>query len=198
MRTLPLLAVLAALMPEAAAAQAPEPGQPPAQTPAQDAAQQMIQVYEEFCLVRFPNLHAVTDGVTAHHMTPAAGDQAAQALLGRPGTAWQIVTPKGTMLVAVESGGRQGCAVSGDVADDAGVRGAFDLLVTGFASGHEFGTLTKPPLQQGLVKGQPAALQLIGATPDGRPRQAFVNMATGAGPVMHVRLTREFAPEGAK
>jgi hypothetical protein len=28
------------------------------------------------------------------------------------------------------------------------------------------------------------------------PKQAFVNMATGAGPVMHVRLTREFAPAG--
>jgi hypothetical protein len=154
----------------------------------------MIQVYEEFCLVHFPDPNAVSAGAAAHHMTPAAPDQAAKVLLGRPGSAWTLSTPKGTYTVAIESGTRQGCAVSGDVADDAGVRAAFNLLVSMFANAHEFGTLAKPKLQSGLVDKQPAQLQLIGATPDGRPRQAFVNMATGNGPVMHVRMTREFAP----
>jgi hypothetical protein len=191
------LSVVLALLPLSAQAQrAPEPGQPPAQTAAQDAAQQLLLVYEEFCLTRFPEPAAVSEGVAAHHMSPATPAQSADALLGRAGTAWQFTTDRGAILVATETGGRQGCVVAGDVADDSGIRASFDLLVTSFAAGHEFGALDKPPLQQGLVKGQPGALQLIGAKPDGLPKQAFVNMATGAGPVMHVRLTREFAPAG--
>ena len=191
------LVLLLAAVPFAAAAQAPrapEPGQPPAQTPAQDAAQEMIQIYEEFCLVRFPSLPAVNEGVAAHRMDTATPAQASAALLGRPGVAWHLTTPKGNYLVAIESGGQQGCAVTGDVADDAGTRATFDLLVTAFAKTHEFGALEKPPLQQGSVAGKPAALQLIGATPDGYPRQAFVNMANGDGDTQHVRLTREYAP----
>jgi hypothetical protein len=190
------LCLLAYLAPRLAAAdqRAPEPGQLPAQTRAQDAAQEMIRVYEEFCLVHFPDPNAVAAGAAAHHMTGATPEQAATILLGRPGSAWTLVTPKGTYGVAVETGARQGCAVSGDVADDAGIRASFDLLVSMFAGGHEFGTLAKPPLQSGLVNKQAARLQLIGATPDGRPKQAFVNMATGDGPVMHVRMTRELAP----
>jgi hypothetical protein len=191
-----LALTLLCLLPSLAAADqpAPEPGQLPAQTPAQNAAQEMIQVYEEFCLVHFPDPKAVSAAAALHHMAPATPDQAAKILLGRPGNAWTLTTPKGTYAVAIETGARQGCAVSGDVADDAGIRAAFDLLVSLFADAHEFGKLAKPKLQSGLVDKQPAQLQLIGATPDGRPKQAFVNMATGQGPVMHVRLTREFAP----
>lgn len=172
--------------------------QMPAQTPAQAAAQEMIQVYEEFCLVRFPDPQAVAAGAEAHHMATASAAQSAQALLGRPGEAWALVTPKGTYLVAIESGGRQGCAVSGDVADDAGIRAAFGLLVATFANAHEFGTLDHPPVRHGTAHGQPADIELIGANPDGRPRQAFVNMAAGTGDVLHVRLTREFAPPVGK
>jgi hypothetical protein len=178
----------------AAEPRAPEPGQLPAQTPAQDAAQEMIQVYQEFCLVRFPDVQAIEQGAAAHRMTADDADKAAAMLLGRPGVAWRLTTPKGAYDVAIETGGRQGCAVAGAFADDAGIRASFDLLVSTYAGAHEMGALTRPPLQSGLVKGAPASLQIIGAMPDGRPRQAFVNMATGAGPVMQVRLTRELAP----
>ena len=190
------LCMLACLASRVAAAdqRAPEPGQLPAQTPAQQAAQEMIRIYEEFCLVRFPDPAAVTAGVAAHHMTGATADAAARVLLGRPGNAWILATSKGTFSVATETGDRKGCAVSGDVADDSGVQASFDLLISMFANAHEFGALSKPPLQSGLVNKQPATLQLIGATPDGRPKQAFVNMATGEAPVMHVRMTRELAP----
>ena len=165
-----------------------------ADTAPQAAAQEMIQVYEEFCLVRFPDPQSFAAGATAHHMTPASDAQSHQALLGRPGQAWALTTPHATYLVAIESGGRQGCAVSGDVADDAGIRAAFDLLVTTYANGHEYGTLDHPPIRHGTAQGGPADIELIGATPDGRPRQAFVNMAAGTGDVRHVRFTREFAP----
>ena len=192
---LAIATLLAAAAPPAAAnPRAPEPGQPPAQTPAQVAAQEMIQLYEEFCLTRFPDPQAIEAGATAHHMTADAPDEANKVLLGRPGVAWRLQSPNGTYQVAIESGGRRGCAVTGDVADDAGIRAAFDLLVTSYASAHDFGALTKPSLQTGLVHGAPGALQIIGADPGAGSRQAFVNMATGAGPVMQVRLTREFAP----
>jgi hypothetical protein len=196
MRRLLLITLIAALPVRQAAAdpRAPEPGQPPEQTPAQQAAQEMMQVYEEFCLARFPDPKAFAEGAAAHHMAPENADQAAKILLGRPGDAWRLTTPKATYDVAIQAGGRQGCVVSGQVADDAGIRAAFDLLVGIYASSHELGTLSKPPLRTGLVKQVPAALQIIGATPDGRPRQAFVNMSTGQGPVMQVRMTREFAP----
>ena len=196
MRLAASLCMLACLGASLASAdqRAPEPGNLPAQSPAQDAAQEMIQVYEEFCLVHFPDLKAVAAGAATHHMAPAAADQATKILLGRPGTAWTLVTPRGSYAVAIETGARQGCAVAGDVADDAGIRAAFDLLISMFGEAHDFGPLARPKLQAGLVNKQPAQLQLIGATPDGRPKQAFVNMATGNGPVMHVRMTRELAP----
>ncbi len=186
------LAAAITLLPFAVCAQVP------AQTPAQAAAQEMIRVYEEFCLVRFPDPQAFAAGADAHHMAAASAAQSAEALLGRPGQAWALVTPKGTYLVATESGGRQGCAVSGDVADDAGIRAAFDLLVTTYANAHEFGALDRPPMRHGTAKGQPADITLVGANPDGRPRQAFVNMAAGTGDVLHVRLTREYAPPTGK
>ena len=184
-----VLALGLTLFPSALAAQT--------QTPAQAAAQEMIRVYEEFCLVRFPDPQRFTEGAAAHSMTQATPAQAAQALLGKPGRAWALATPKGTYLVAIESGGRQGCAVSGNVSDDAGIRAAFGLLVTTFARAHEFGTLDHPPLHHGTARGAPAEIELIGANPDGRPRQAFVNMAAGVGDVPQVRLTREFAPPAA-
>jgi hypothetical protein len=136
------------------------------------------------------------DGIVAHRMAAASAAEAGAALLGRPGTAWRLTTTKGSYLVATESGDRKGCAVVGDVADDSGVRAAFDLLVSSFIAGHDLGTPDKLPVQNGQVHGEPAALQLIGVTPGRLAKQAFVNMATGKGPVMHVRLTREFGPPG--
>ena len=196
MRIAASLSLLMCLAPGLAPAKqrAPEPGNLPVQSPAQEAAQEMIRIYEEFCLVHFPDPKAVATGAAIHHMAPSTTDQAAKILLGRPGKAWTLVTPRGTFAVAIETGARQGCAVSADVADDAGIRASFDLLIGMFGDAHDFGPLTRPKLQAGLVDKQPARLQLIGATPDGRPKQAFVNMAIGDGPVMHVRMTRELAP----
>ena len=193
-RSAAAMIAIAAISGASAQTRAPEPGQPPAQTPAQDAAGDMIRVYDEFCLARYPDPQAVGAGVIAHHMAAATPEQSAQVLLGRQGSAWRLVTGKGTYLVATEIGQRSGCVVSGDVADDAGVRAIFDLVVTAFAAGHDFGPLDKPPLQRGSVNKQPAQIQIIGVPPGALGRQAFVNMATGDGPVMHVRLTREVAP----
>jgi hypothetical protein len=165
-----------------------------AQTPAQAAGQEMVRVYEEFCLVRFPDPQRFEQGAAAHHMVPANDAQSAQALLGRPGRAWQLITPKGSYLIAIESGFRQGCAVAGDVSDDAGIHASFNLLITEYATAHEFGPLDHQPVRHGSAHGEPAEIELIGATPGGMPRQAFVNMAAGSGDVRHVRLTREFAP----
>jgi hypothetical protein len=165
---------------------------PPIMAPDQARAQEMILIYEEFCLGYFPNQAAIEAAARTHQMTPLTPAEAAGVLLGRQGEAWRVVTPKGSYSVAIETGGRQGCAVTGEAADDDGIRAAFDLAVTSFAGGHEFGALDKPAVRHVMSDGQALALQLIGATPDGRPRQAFVNMSRG----VQVRLTREFAPPG--
>jgi hypothetical protein len=197
---LPAIALL--LLPLAAAAQqkAPPPPSPndPAETltPQQQSAQDMLMIYEEFCLQRFPDPDAIQAGVAAHHLAPATPAETATALLGRTGKAWAAATPNGRYLIAFEARPHRGCAVTGSASDDEGIRAAFDLAVQSFASGHEFGMLQRPPLQTGKLAGRDTTLQLIGATPPGRTRQAFVNaLSTNPDGSPQLRLTRELAPE---
>jgi hypothetical protein len=196
------LAAIALLLPLAAAAaeKAPPPPPPdaPAETttPAQDAAQEMLIIYEEFCLDRFPNPEAIQAGVAAHHLSPATASQATDALLGRAGSAWVVVTPKFRHLIAIEAPPHKGCAITGQAADDEGIRAAFELAVESFAQAHEFGMLQRPPRQTGQVAGRDATIQILGATPPDRPRQAFVNMEShNPDGSSQLRLSREFAPQ---
>ncbi len=64
-----------------------------------------------------------------------------------------------------------------------------------FAQGHEFGMLLRPALQTGKVAGRDAVIQVIGAKPPDRPRQAFVAMQSqNEDGTTELRLTREYAP----
>jgi len=195
------LAAIAFLLPFAAAAadKAPPPPAPDAPadtlTPAQEAAQEMLIIYEEFCLDRFPNPAAIQAGIAAHHLSSAPAPQSNDALLGRAGNAWAIATPKGHYAIAIEAAPRKGCAVSGEAADDDGIRAAFELAVEMYAQSHEYGMLQRPPRQTGQVAGRAATIQILGATPADRPRQAFVNMEShNPDGSTQLRLSREFAP----
>jgi hypothetical protein len=195
------LTAIALLLPltAAAAEKAPPPPPPDAPadvlTPGQEAAQEMLMVYEEFCLDRFPNPHAIQAGIAAHHLSPAPAPQSNDALLGRPGSVWAVATPKGHYAIAIEAAPRNGCAVTGQAADDEGIRAAFELAVEMYAQSHEFGMLQRSPRQTGQSAGRAVAIQIIGATPDGRPHQAFVNMETqNPDGSTQLRLSREFAP----
>jgi hypothetical protein len=195
------LAAIALLLPLAAAAaeKAPPPPAPDAPadvlTPAQEAAQEMLMIYEEFCLERFPNGEAIQAGVTAHHLSPATAAQTSDALLGRAGSAWAVNTPKGHYLIGIEAPPSKGCAVTGQASDDDGIHAAFELSVEMYTQAHEFGMLQRPPRQTGHVGGRDATIQVIGATPSGRPRQAFVNMEShNPDGSAQLRLSRELAP----
>ena len=80
--------VIALLLPGFAVAQdrAPPPPGPdaPAEvlSTAQLAAQDMLQMYEEFCLQRFPGEAAIEEGVAAHHLSVAGAAETSAALLG--------------------------------------------------------------------------------------------------------------------
>jgi hypothetical protein len=196
------LAAIALLLPIAAYAQdrAPPPPGPndPGEvvTPGQAASQEMLVIYEEFCLERFPSAAALQAGIAAHHLSPASAADTTDALLGHPGTAWTIATAKGHYLLALDAPPRQGCAITGRGTDDEGIRAAFNLAVEIFAQGKEFGMLQRPPLQNGHVGGLPATVQIIGATPSSYPRQAFVNTAaTNPDGGTTMRLSRVFAPK---
>jgi hypothetical protein len=195
------LAAIALLLPLAAAAaeKAPPPPAPDAPadvlTPGQEAAQEMLIIYEEFCLERFPSTDAVQAGIAAHHLTKADAQQSTDALLGRAGSAWAVATPKGHYVIAIEAPPHKGCAITGPAADDEGIRAAFELAIEMYAQAHEYGMLQRPALQTGQASGRPATIQILGAMPNGRPRQAFVNMEThtpDGSPKL--RLSRELAP----
>jgi hypothetical protein len=195
------LAAIALLLPltAAAAEKAPPPPPPDAPadvlTPAQEAAQEMLTIYEEFCLDRFPSPDAIQAGIAAHHLSQAAAPQATDALLGRAGSVWAVATPKGHYAIAIEAPPHKGCAVTGPAADDEGIRAAFELAVEMYAQAHEYGMLQRPPRQSGQVAGRDAAVQIIGASPSDRPRQAFVNMGShNPDGSTQLRLSREFAP----
>jgi hypothetical protein len=195
------LAAIAVLLPLAAVAaeKAPPPPAPdaPAEalTPAQEAAQEILVIYEEFCLERFPNPAAVQAGIAAHHLSAATAPQTADALLGRAGSAWAVTTPKGHYVIAIEAPPHKGCAITGAASDDEGIHAAFELAIEMYAQGHEYGMLQRPPRQTGQVAGRPATIHILGATPPDRPRQAFVNMESkNADGSSQLRLSREFAP----
>jgi hypothetical protein len=148
------------------------------------------------CLERFPNQEALGQALAAAHAVPLDTNSTKEALLGHPGTAWTVAGSLGHYVVALESPPARNCVVTGEAAEDEGVRAVFGMLINSFANAHEFGVLQRPPLHQGKMGTAPATLQIIAATPDGRPRQAFVNMGvTEASGATRLRLTRELAPQ---
>jgi hypothetical protein len=183
-----------------------DPGKPPLpptaalpahaqQTPAQAAAQDMMVIYEGLCLDRFPNPETFGQALAANHAIPLDAAATKAALLGHPGTAWTVAGSLGLYVVALASPPARNCVVTGEGADDEGVRAVFRMVVTSFAKDHEFGTLQNPPVAEGNVGGAPAILQQIAALPEGLPRQAFVNMGVKqANGATRLRLTREMAP----
>jgi hypothetical protein len=165
------------------------------QTPAQSAAQDMMVIYEEFCLNRFPDRDAFAKGLPLHHATPLEDKSASTVLLGHQGAAWTVVGLEGSYTVALEALPARRCVVTGSAAEDEGVQTVFGILVNSYATAHEFGALQHLPLSQGHVGTSAATLQIITAAPDGRPRQAFVNMGVAQSDgSMRLRLTRELAP----
>jgi hypothetical protein len=166
------------------------------QTPAQSAAQDMMVVYEEFCLNRFPDRDSFAAGLPLHHATKLDDKAAESVLLGHQGNAWTVVGLEGSYTVALEALPARRCVVTGKAAEDEGVQTVFNMLVSSFANGHEFGALGHRPVVQGNVGTSAATMQLITAAPDGRPRQAFVNMGVvESDGSTRLRLTRELAPK---
>jgi len=193
MRRLILAAALAVLSSRADAAPppAPPPGAAPDLTPPQMAAEEMMNLFNDICLARFPNEDAVGMAVAARKAVPLPAAASKAALLGRSGAAWAVPSGNGHYVLAVEMPPRH-CVVTGPAAEDDGVRTVFGMVVTSFAKGKEFGALAQPPVREGKVNGQDATIQIIAAAPQGRPRQAFVNMSmANADGTTTLRLTRE-------
>ena len=168
----------------------------PQLTAAEQAAQDMLRVYEEFCLNRFPNPVEIANGIAAHKLTPATAQDASATLMGRPGQAWALTNGLGRYTLAITTPPQQGCVVTGAVADDESLRAIFSLAVQSFASANDLGKLDSPMLRHGTFENVPALLQLIGTT-GGAPREAFVNLSwVAADGKTHGRLAREFPPPG--
>jgi hypothetical protein len=161
---------------------------------AEQAARDMLKIYDEFCLQRFPNAELVRAGIAARRLNAASAADAAESLQGRPGQAW-AVSGVGTYTLAFADAPHQGCVVTGAVADDESLRAIFGLAVQAFASEHDLGKLDTPMLRHGSVGNAPAVMQVIGTT-GGAARQAFVNLSWVADGVVHGRLAREFPPPG--
>jgi hypothetical protein len=164
-------------------------------TPAQDAAQDLMLVYEDVCLNHFPNPASIRAAADDAHATPLTDAEAHDVLMGHAGTAWAFNAPHVHAVVAVDTPPSRTCVVTGKAAEDSGVQAVFDLMVTTATKTLDYGDLVKPPLRQGAVGGHAASIQLIGATPGGAKRQAFINMGVAnADGSTQLRLTREVAP----
>jgi hypothetical protein len=167
-------------------------------TPLQAAGDDMIQVYEEFCLSRFPHVDMLKDGVTRHKLPPASAANAAEALQGRHGKAWAITTPKGSYTIAITAKPVVGCVVTGVGEDTDNVRTLFNIAVQGLAVTNKLGKMDFPELKHFDIAGRPATLQLIGTLGE-KQRQAFVNLSLSRPDGTPIeRLSREFAPEAAQ
>jgi hypothetical protein len=166
------------------------------QTPAQSAAQDMMVIYEAFCLNLFPDRDAFAKALPLHHATPLDDKTASTVLLNHQGAAWTVAGLEGTYTLALEAPPARRCVVTGNAAEDEGVQAVFGMLINSYANGHEFGALAHRPVVQGHVGTSAATLEIITAAPDGRPRQAFVNMGVvESDGTTRLRLTRELAPK---
>jgi hypothetical protein len=192
-----LIAVACAcVLPASAAISADAPKGADGQTPAQAAAEDMMVMYEDLCLNQFPDLEALGNDLAARKAVPLDAATTNTVLLGHPGTAWTVAGTLGKYTFALEMPPARRCVVTGKAAEDEGVRTVFATLVTSYGKAHEFGNLQAPPVQSGKVGGAPATLQIIAAAPDGRSRQAFVNMGvTNPDGTSQLRLAREMAPK---
>jgi hypothetical protein len=193
--TLIAAAVLLGAAAPPAATPADTAAAPDQTTPAQDAAQDMMLIYEDICLGHFPNPASVRAAVADAQGIALKDADAREALLGHAGTAWAVNAPHGRVVVAVDTPPSRTCVVTGPAAEDDGVRAVFDLTVTSTAKTRDYGTLVKPPVRQGNVRGHAATIQLIGTATGGGRRQAFINMGVAnADGSTQLRLTREVAP----
>jgi hypothetical protein len=167
---------------------------PPTAAHAEAAKADMISLYQDYCLDRFPNAQHLLAYIGGRNFPPAPPGVAMRALNGHAGQAWIVTRPSGQFVLALGDAPRS-CVVTGVALNDAGTRAVFDIMVTMYAGAHEYGALSKPPLQTAQLGGKPAFLQVIGALPGGEPRQAFVNMAiTNPDGTAMTRLAREVAP----
>jgi hypothetical protein len=169
---------------------------PAAAAPADRAgATAMLSFFEEFCLNRYPDIASVKAGVADRHLATATKQQRDAAGLGGAGESWAVPIGDAAFVLALAPSPHEGCALAGPALDDSGTRAAFDLMVNLFATAHEFGNLSRPPLRTGSYGGKPATLQTIAAAPEGYQRQAFNNLAAiGPDGATVVRLTRELEP----
>jgi len=153
---------------------------PPPPVAGRTPGQDVLQVYQEFCLTRFPRL-----------ASPAA---AADALQGRHGKAWTINTEAGGhFTIGIYTAPVLGCIVTGAAPDDDDVRKFFNIDVQGLAAAAGYGKMDFPPLKQIDAGGHKVTLQFIGTLGD-KQRQAFVNAAVvGEDGPPQIRLSREFA-----
>jgi len=187
-----LAALLAVARPACVHAQS---ATPPASTPPGDAARsQLMDIYQEYCLDRFPNRARLLATITDRKFPLASKADADRALKNRTGQAWVVAKPAGNFLLALWDTPQRGCAITGTAPDDASTRATFDLVVTMYAGQRELGALTRPPIRTGQVNGKPATLQLIGVQPDNQPSEAFVNVAVTRPDGTEARLAREWGP----
>ena len=189
-----MVAALAALMAMGGPACAQTPSAPPAAAaPAADpASSDMMSLYQDYCLNRFPNQQRLVKTLDEHPYPPAAKAGADRALQGREGQVWAADQPHGKFLMAVWTKPQRGCAVIGTALNDGSMRATFDITVTVYAGDHELGPLARPPVQAGKIGGAPARMQALILSPASAPREAFINLAiANADHTTETRLVRE-------
>lgn len=167
---------------------------PPPPVAGRTPGQDVLQVYQEFCLTRFPRLEQLKQGVAMHKLALASPAAAADALQGRHGKAWTINTEAGGhFTIGIYTAPVLGCIVTGAAPDDDDVRKFFNIDVQGLAAAAGYGKMDFPPLKQIDAGGHKVTLQFIGTLGD-KQRQAFVNAAVvGENGLPQIRLSREFA-----
>lgn len=195
----PALALLPLALLVAAGAPAPPATSSPAgnddtASAVRDQSEDLIDLYQNFCLNRFPSDQAIAAGV-AEAKLPLAGKQDAAALLkGSKGAAWTSQTKNGRFTLAVQPG--RGCAVQTDFAGSDANRAVFEVAVKAYVSEHDLGALQSAPLQHDsdntgsmtteafqLDRGAAAAkeqfIDMTRRTPDGAAQTRLVRVLVG-------------------
>jgi len=166
-------------------------------TSGNSAETELIDVFGDLCLNRFPNEAAFAQGGKGRHLEPMPAEGVKEFLHDDPGRGWFGKTSSGVYVVTIESPPYLACAVRRVQKPSPALQSTFHAIIGNWAAIHKSPTvLNFPPMHQ--VKGD-MTINVTAegiAGPDGKPQQTFMAFVTDyKSGQTEVRLVRQFAPK---
>jgi len=157
---------------------------------------ELMDVYLDLCLNRFPDAAAFAAGAAARQMRPVPPETVKRYLHDDPGRGWIGASPSGAYVVTIEDPPYHACAVRRMQRPSPTFSTVFQVAVGAWAGMHKIPKLQRlPPVRQ-TANGATIDAQVEGvAGADGKVVQSFMALVTVyPGGQTEVRMVHVFPP----